>query len=156
MSGMNGSSLLFDRTNGHPRLLVDNNNMSSDLASQSVSTPQIDTTARLRVNDCRISPQEMKRNDTIIKEENDSTTPYPYSVENDALICQPSLFDTDNAPVYVNANVFRDEENIFTWRRYHALKDEAENTVIESKRLWEDTPFSVFTVQCKWYLILTP
>jgi hypothetical protein len=99
----------------------------------------------------------MKRNDTSvsgIKEENDGIAPplaYPYSVENDARItCRPNLFYTDDGPVYIDANVFQDdEENLLAWRRYHALKDEADDTVIESRRLWEDTPFSIFAIQCK-------
>lgn len=36
-----------------------------------------------------------------------------------------------------------------TLRQYYALKDEAHETVTESKRVWIDTPFSIFAVQCK-------
>ena len=42
-----------------------------------------------------------------------------------------------------------DEHGIVSMRKYHALKDEAEDTVVESKRIWVDTPFSIFAVQCK-------
>jgi serine/arginine repetitive matrix protein 2 len=34
-------------------------------------------------------------------------------------------------------------------RKYFALKDEACETVEESQRMWQDTPFSVFAVQCE-------
>ena len=39
---------------------------------------------------------------------------------------------------------------ITTLRRYYALRSEAEVTVDESKRLWMDTPFSVFALQCEF------
>jgi serine/arginine repetitive matrix protein 2 len=44
---------------------------------------------------------------------------------------------------------WNDETGMMTIRRYHALCDEAEEIVTESKRVWEDTPFSVFALQCK-------
>ena len=34
-------------------------------------------------------------------------------------------------------------------RMYHALQDEAQSTVIESRRVWLDTPFSIFAIQCQ-------
>ncbi|PSS31100.1 hypothetical protein PHLCEN_2v2356 [Hermanssonia centrifuga] len=40
-----------------------------------------------------------------------------------------------------------DEHGIVTLRKYCALRDEAHETVTESKRVWEDTPFSIFAVQ---------
>ncbi|KAL6299475.1 hypothetical protein BKA93DRAFT_870647 [Sparassis latifolia] len=40
-----------------------------------------------------------------------------------------------------------DERGIVTLRKYYALRDEAHDTVTESKRTWSDTPFSVFAVQ---------
>jgi hypothetical protein len=33
------------------------------------------------------------------------------------------------------------------------LRDEAQDTVVQSKRTWEDTPFSVFAVQCMFFLV---
>jgi serine/arginine repetitive matrix protein 2 len=41
-------------------------------------------------------------------------------------------------------------------RRYYALKDEAHDTVEESKRVWIDTPFSVFALQCKSTSVFFP
>ncbi len=43
-----------------------------------------------------------------------------------------------------------DEHGIVTLRKYCALRDEAHETVTESKRVWEDTPFSIFAVQCEY------
>lgn len=40
-----------------------------------------------------------------------------------------------------------DEHGIVTLRKYYALRDEAENVVVESKRTWLDTPFSLFALQ---------
>jgi len=40
-----------------------------------------------------------------------------------------------------------DERGIVAMRRYGDLKDEADDTVTESKRVWLDTPFSLFAVQ---------
>jgi len=39
------------------------------------------------------------------------------------------------------------ERGIVAMRRYGALKNEADDTVTESKRVWLDTPFSLFAVQ---------
>ncbi|KAI6020976.1 hypothetical protein BKA83DRAFT_4293512 [Pisolithus microcarpus] len=40
-----------------------------------------------------------------------------------------------------------DERGITALRKYYALRDEAQDAVTESKRIWVDTPFSVFAVQ---------
>jgi serine/arginine repetitive matrix protein 2 len=40
-----------------------------------------------------------------------------------------------------------DERGILAMRKCGALKDEADDTVMESQRVWLDTPFSVFAVQ---------
>ncbi|CDO70210.1 hypothetical protein BN946_scf184942.g10 [Trametes cinnabarina] len=40
-----------------------------------------------------------------------------------------------------------EERGIMTLRHYYALRDEAHETVEESKRVWVDTPFSIFAVQ---------
>lgn len=41
-----------------------------------------------------------------------------------------------------------DERGVVAMRRYGALKNEADDAVVESKRIWLDTPFSLFAVQC--------
>ncbi|KAG6810305.1 hypothetical protein H0H92_012482 [Tricholoma furcatifolium] len=45
------------------------------------------------------------------------------------------------------AQIWDDESGIIALRRYYALKDEAQHTVVESQRVWRDTPFSVFALQ---------
>lgn len=42
-----------------------------------------------------------------------------------------------------------EEENGMILRKYYAWEDEAQITLQESKRMWEDTPFSLFALQCK-------
>ena len=44
--------------------------------------------------------------------------------------------------------ILDDEREIVALRRYCALRDEAHDTVAESKRQWLDTPFSVSALQC--------
>lgn len=45
--------------------------------------------------------------------------------------------------------IWDDERGIVALRKYYALRDEAENTVTDSRRQWHDTPFSTFAVQCE-------
>jgi serine/arginine repetitive matrix protein 2 len=47
-----------------------------------------------------------------------------------------------------------DDRGIIAMRRYHALKDEAHDTVKESKRIWTDTPFSLFALQCEYPVVI--
>jgi hypothetical protein len=66
------------------------------------------------------------------------------------------IVDPETASANVNSDshsVWDDETGIIALRRYYALRDEAQDAVVESKRLWEDTPFSTFAVQCT-YLFL--
>ncbi|KAG2365179.1 hypothetical protein BDR07DRAFT_1470529 [Suillus spraguei] len=62
----------------------------------------------------------------------------------------------DRTPVFVadpetasvdSVSLWDDERGITALRKYYALRDEAEDTVTESQRVWLDTPFSVFAVQ---------
>ncbi|KAG6330873.1 hypothetical protein ID866_8216 [Astraeus odoratus] len=44
-------------------------------------------------------------------------------------------------------SMWDDEKGIVALRKYYALRDEAQDAVTESKRVWVDTPFSIFAVQ---------
>lgn len=44
-------------------------------------------------------------------------------------------------------SLWDDDHGIVALRKYYALRDEAENTVSESKNMWLDTPFSLFALQ---------
>jgi hypothetical protein len=68
--------------------------------------------------------------------------------------CQPVfIVDPDTASVDLNPDsVWDDEKGIIALRRYYALRDEVQDTVVESKQTWEDTPFSVFAVRGALFL----
>lgn len=59
------------------------------------------------------------------------------------------VVDSDTASIHSKTEESRwdDEHGIVALRKFYALRDEAENTVSESRRIWLDTPFSVFAVQ---------
>ena len=59
------------------------------------------------------------------------------------------VVDSDTASVHskLEEPTWDDEHRITTLRKYYALRDEAENVVVESKRTWLDTPFSLFALQ---------
>lgn len=67
------------------------------------------------------------------------------------------IVDSDTASIYSNVDettsLWDDERGIVALRRYYALQDEARSTVTESKRVWTDTPSSIFAVRCKSYLV---
>lgn len=62
------------------------------------------------------------------------------------------IVDSDTQSLVSFSEDWDDERGIVGLRRYYALRDEADHTVTESKRVWQDTPFSVFAVQCKLIL----
>ncbi|KAF8814601.1 hypothetical protein BYT27DRAFT_7249906 [Phlegmacium glaucopus] len=59
------------------------------------------------------------------------------------------IVDSDTASIHSKPeeSTWDDERGIVTLRKYYALRDEAENVVVESKRTWLDTPFSLFALQ---------
>jgi hypothetical protein len=60
------------------------------------------------------------------------------------------VVDAETASIDLDVkSAWDDEKGIITLRKFYALRDEADNTLEESRRVWEDTPFSVSAVQCK-------
>ncbi|KIK98105.1 hypothetical protein PAXRUDRAFT_725108 [Paxillus rubicundulus Ve08.2h10] len=60
----------------------------------------------------------------------------------------PRVFVVDPETSSVDSlSMWDDESGITALRKYYALRDEAQDTVTESKRVWLDTPFSIFAVQ---------
>lgn len=63
------------------------------------------------------------------------------------------IVESDTASIHSNPeesmSFWDDERGIIALRRYYALQDEVQSTVTESKRIWSDTPFSIFAVQCE-------
>lgn len=62
-------------------------------------------------------------------------------------ICRPLESESDT--VRLGRHILNNESGTLTLRKYYALRDEAHTTVVESKRIWRDTPSSIFAVQCK-------
>jgi hypothetical protein len=67
------------------------------------------------------------------------------------------VFVVDSDTVSINS---KPEESTWddetTLRKYYALRDEAENVVVESKPTWLDTPFSLFALQSTCISFLFP
>jgi hypothetical protein len=59
------------------------------------------------------------------------------------------VVDSDTISIHSKPeeSTWDDEHGITTLRKYYALRDEAENVAVESKRTWLDTPFSLFALQ---------
>ena len=83
-----------------------------------------------------------------------STSPSPATSAESSVLFKRTSIVTDS--IYVvegdTASIMSDwddEHGIIGMRQYYALKDEATETVDESKRVWPDTPFSIFAIQSK-------
>ena len=53
------------------------------------------------------------------------------------------IVEGDRDSIYSATRSWDDESGITTLRRYYALRNEAQVTVDESKRVWLDTPLSL-------------
>jgi serine/arginine repetitive matrix protein 2 len=62
----------------------------------------------------------------------------------------PSVYIVEDTEAADNMD-WDEETSVIAMRRYWALKDEAQDTVKESRRVWMDTPFSIFALQCEFY-----
>ena len=69
------------------------------------------------------------------------------------------VVDSDTLSIHSKPeeSTWDDERGITTLRKYYALRDEAENVVVESKRTWLDTPFhfSLYKVRVCFLLPLS-
>jgi len=89
--------------------------------------------------------------ETIEEELSSSTSSSSAQSLNESPTCQPVfIVDSDTASVHSKSDevTWDDEHGIVALRKFYALRDEAVETVTESKRMWMDTPFSLFAVQC--------
>ncbi|KAK7047178.1 hypothetical protein VNI00_006844 [Paramarasmius palmivorus] len=57
------------------------------------------------------------------------------------------IVDPETSSVHSMDSLWDDERGIVALRRYYDLRHEAEYTVEESKRIWVDTPFSLYALQ---------
>ncbi|KAF9055274.1 hypothetical protein BDZ89DRAFT_1087946 [Hymenopellis radicata] len=85
---------------------------------------------------------------TIEEEMSSPEKSSPESRKSSPTTSQPIfIVDEDTASIHSATTTWDDERGIVALRRYYDLRDEAEHTVSESKRMWLDTPFSVFALQ---------
>ncbi|EMD32355.1 hypothetical protein CERSUDRAFT_108803 [Gelatoporia subvermispora B] len=81
------------------------------------------------------------------------TSPSPAQTATAASDVDSSLSVQHDSVLVVDADIdsglsdWDDEHGIVTLRKYYALRDEADETVQESKRAWQDTSFSIYAVQ---------
>ncbi|KAG6896180.1 hypothetical protein C0992_009838 [Termitomyces sp. T32_za158] len=68
----------------------------------------------------------------------------PHTLKDTPTIRRPLKPDNDRVGL---AQISNNESGTLTLRRYYALRDEARTTVVESKRVWRDTPSSIFAIQ---------
>ncbi|KAJ6577467.1 hypothetical protein B0H19DRAFT_561509 [Mycena capillaripes] len=61
--------------------------------------------------------------------------------------CQGVFISTGSVDLSADGPGWDDERGIMALRRYYALRHEAEDTVTESRRMWSDTPFSLYALQ---------
>lgn len=93
-----------------------------------------------------------------------SLQPLPGSATTNIQLPDSATKALGRAPVFVadpettsvdSVSLWDDERGIMALRKYYALRDEVEDTVTESQRVWLDTPFSVFAVQCEYISLFT-
>jgi serine/arginine repetitive matrix protein 2 len=94
--------------------------------------------------------------ETIEEEKSNPSSPAPpvFTKKLEAIPVFDEVYVVDPAEPDSVDTIWDDEHGIITLRQYYALRDEAENTVTESRRVWEDTPFSLFALQCAYHLVL--
>ncbi|KAI0064426.1 hypothetical protein BV25DRAFT_322323 [Artomyces pyxidatus] len=135
------------------RLNVALSNMTHPMSSQSRN--RVRTRARGHGHRRRASHARASRSsvyETIQEEMSVANTPVPdrffpmeakpLSPVADSVI----VVDADDT-ASVGSLEWDDEHGVLAMRRYYALKDEAHVTVEESKRVWIDTPFSLYAMQ---------
>lgn len=86
-----------------------------------------------------------------------SMLPEKYS-SHDLINSSVFIVDSENASVdSVDAvSMWDDESGITSLRKYYTLREEAQDTVTHSKRVWLDTPFSLYAIQCRFNILNIP
>ncbi|KAG5732016.1 hypothetical protein E4T56_gene18279 [Termitomyces sp. T112] len=133
---------------------IDLNQINAALAdtTQTISTlarPKVRARARGHGHRRRAQASRSSVYETIEEEKMSSPSSNKTALisQDTPTICQ-SIFIMEPETDKVDLGQTSDDESGFgTLRRYYALKDEAQTTVVESKRIWHDTPFSIFAVQ---------
>ncbi|KDQ55355.1 hypothetical protein JAAARDRAFT_59878 [Jaapia argillacea MUCL 33604] len=104
---------------------------------------------RRRISQARASRSSVY--ETILEElqSNPPTPPRAVYVDQVAVADQAAepVVIADNELEMMETMEWDNEQGITVLRKYYALKDEAQETVKESKRVWHDTSFSIFAIQ---------
>ncbi|KAF9258752.1 hypothetical protein L218DRAFT_711641 [Marasmius fiardii PR-910] len=103
---------------------------------------------RRRISQARASRSSVY--ETIEEElSSDSSPTQAYSLsKNSPTAIQPVyIVDPDSVSIHSMDSFWDDESRVAALRRYNELRHEAEYTVSESKRVWMDTPFSLYALQ---------
>lgn len=90
-----------------------------------------------------IEEEMLSPNDTPLSQSTASKKSSPTAIQ-PVFIVDPS----DSASMH-SIESWDEERGIHAMRRYYELRNEAEYTVTESRRVWVDTPFSVYALQSK-------
>ncbi|KAK0199510.1 hypothetical protein DFS33DRAFT_1388474 [Desarmillaria ectypa] len=86
--------------------------------------------------------------ETIQEEASPMSSPGTRKSSSPTAIESVFVVDEDTASIHSGTATWDDERGIVALRRYYELREEAESAVTESKRVWIDTPFSLFALQC--------
>ncbi|KAK0448447.1 uncharacterized protein EV420DRAFT_843673 [Desarmillaria tabescens] len=86
--------------------------------------------------------------ETIQEEASPMSSPGTHKSSSPTAIQSVFVVDEDTASIHSATTTWDDERGIVALRRYYELREEVESTVTESKRVWIDTPFSLFALQC--------
>lgn len=150
MSGGSQSSIDIGHLNS---LLANATHPSSGAARARARARARGTGHRRRIDEARMSRssvyETIQEESSVYSSSPSSHHPTPQSVAKQAASSLANdtvyIVDSDGDSIY---SQYDDETGITTLRRYYALRDEAQVTVDESKRIWLDTPFSLFALQC--------
>ncbi len=95
--------------------------------------------------------------ETIEEENPNLASPESVVSKKDDPTTRQAIFVVDADMVSIHSKTeehqWDDEQGIVALRKFYALRDEAEDTVSESKRTWLDTPFSIFAVQSNLVIV---
>ncbi|KAF5393347.1 hypothetical protein D9757_000790 [Collybiopsis confluens] len=151
LSASDGSS-----TSGGSQSSIDLSQLNRMLASTNYPTTLRERArARGEGHRRRISEARMSRTSVYetIQEEMSSPSDTPLSQSTASRKSSPTAIQpvfvvdpTDSASIY-SMDSWDEERGVVALRRYYELRSEAEYTVNESRRMWLDTPFSLYALQ---------
>ena len=151
ISGGSQSSIDIGQLN---TLLTNASHPTSGVARARARTRARGTGHRRRIDQARMSRssvyETIEEEASVLANSPSPQRPTPQSLAKQAIdpMTNDSVYvvECDGDSIY---SEYDDEHGITSLRRYYALRSEAQVTVDESKRVWIDTPFSLFALQCR-------